>query len=66
MADQIFSSAPAGTREFFERAVPLGRFARPEEVAAAAAHLTSPEASYCNGMVYVIDGGATAGYYTAD
>jgi NAD(P)-dependent dehydrogenase (short-subunit alcohol dehydrogenase family) len=43
--------------------VPLGRFAEPDEVAAAVAHLTSGEASYTNGLLYMIDGGATAGYY---
>lgn len=66
MANQIFARAPEGTREYFERAVPLGRFAKPEEVAAAVAHLTSDEASYSNGMVYIIDGGATAGYYNGE
>lgn len=66
MADQIFARAPPGTREFYERAVPLGRFARPEEVAAAVAHLTCEDGSYANGMLYVIDGGATAGYYNGE
>ncbi|GIK96959.1 MAG: short-chain dehydrogenase [Alphaproteobacteria bacterium] len=63
MATEIFGRAPAGTKEFYEKCVPLGRFARPEEVAKVVAHLTSDEASYSNGMVYSIDGGATAGYF---
>jgi len=62
MATGIFSKAPAGTREAFEAAVPMGRFARPEEVANAIAHLTSNEASYTNGNVYLIDGGSSAGH----
>jgi NAD(P)-dependent dehydrogenase (short-subunit alcohol dehydrogenase family) len=62
MATGIFSKAPAGTREAFEAAVPMGRFARPEEVANVIAHLTSNEASYTNGNVYLIDGGSSAGH----
>jgi meso-butanediol dehydrogenase/(S,S)-butanediol dehydrogenase/diacetyl reductase len=41
--------------------LPLGRHARPEEVAALFAFLASDDAAYLNGHVYVIDGAETAG-----
>jgi 3-oxoacyl-[acyl-carrier protein] reductase len=44
----------------FGRAMPIGRLARPEEIAAAAVFLASDEASYVTGAVFAIDGGQTA------
>jgi len=43
---------------------PLGRLARPEEIAAAIAFLLSDEAAYINGAVLEVDGGLTAGFMT--
>lgn len=43
---------------------PLGRIAEPEEVAAAAAFLSSPEAAMIHGIVLPVDGGWIANGYT--
>ncbi|MFF2246527.1 SDR family NAD(P)-dependent oxidoreductase [Arthrobacter sp. NPDC058130] len=42
-----------------EASVPLGRFALPEEIAAAALWLLGPDSSYVTGTNLVIDGGRT-------
>jgi NAD(P)-dependent dehydrogenase (short-subunit alcohol dehydrogenase family) len=42
----------------WRRRVPMGRYGRPEEIAAAVAFLASADASYITGVTLVVDGGA--------
>jgi meso-butanediol dehydrogenase/(S,S)-butanediol dehydrogenase/diacetyl reductase len=65
MAEALLAGASATERDYYQKNVPMGRFARPDEVADAIAHLSSDQASYANGMVYSLDGGSTSGYYVA-
>jgi meso-butanediol dehydrogenase / (S,S)-butanediol dehydrogenase / diacetyl reductase len=63
MLDRLMEGVDPGERAYWESAIPLLRFARADEVAKAVCHLAGPQASYTNGMVYNLDGGATAGYW---
>lgn len=55
----ILSSIPDKVLEGMKARVPLGRLARPEEIANTYAFLASDEASYINGAVIEVSGGAT-------
>jgi NAD(P)-dependent dehydrogenase (short-subunit alcohol dehydrogenase family) len=44
--------------------VPVGRFAQPEEIAAAVAFLASDDASFVTASAFVVDGGITGAYVT--
>ena len=46
--------------------IPMGRFARAEEIANAALFLASDESSYVNGATFLVDGGITAAYVTQE
>ena len=52
---------PEADRDSFARRhVPVGRYARPEEIAYMIVALTRPEASFVNGSIITVDGGQTA------
>jgi NAD(P)-dependent dehydrogenase (short-subunit alcohol dehydrogenase family) len=44
----------------FEQQIPLGRYAKPDDITNMATFLFSDEASYCHGNVFVVDGGMGA------
>lgn len=62
MASQFLGDATPDEVERYRRAVPLGRYASPSEVAVVVRHLTL-EATYANGTIYALDGGTTAGVF---
>jgi 3-oxoacyl-[acyl-carrier protein] reductase len=59
VATTILSSIPDKVLKALEEKVPLGRLARPEEIANTFAFLASDEASYINGAVIEVSGGLT-------
>lgn len=61
--DMLAPDLPRGSpeRERFARSVPVGRFGRPEEVAAAVAFFAGREASFVTGQLLYVCGGASVG-----
>ncbi len=59
MADPAFKA-----RRFVH--LPMGRLAEADEIAAAVLYLASDDASYVNGTAFLVDGGITGAYVTAE
>lgn len=53
---------PAANRSAYVAATPIGRVADPDEVAAFADFLTSPDAAAVSGQVVAVDGGLTSSF----
>jgi len=53
--------SPAFVRDFIDRYIPLGRAGKVDDVAPLFLFLSSDEASFISGQVFVIDGGQLAG-----
>jgi NAD(P)-dependent dehydrogenase (short-subunit alcohol dehydrogenase family) len=62
LVERLFEAEadPEGARRLVAARHPLGRFAKPEEIAAAVLFLASSEASFITGAVLPVDGGYTA------
>ncbi len=54
---ELTEGLPDGVKEAIKGATPLGRFATPDEIAAAVVFLASDEAAYITGQVLGVDGG---------
>jgi len=60
--DTLAPQDPASVRASFTEAVPMGRYARPEEMAQMVAFLASDESAYVTGMPHVVAGGMGANW----
>jgi NAD(P)-dependent dehydrogenase (short-subunit alcohol dehydrogenase family) len=60
---ELFASDPERARRRLVH-VPMGRFAQPEEIAAAVAFLASDDASFMTASNFLVDGGISGAYVT--
>jgi len=65
MLDELFASDPQRAARRLVH-VPVGRFADPEEIAAAVAFLASEDASFVTASTFLVDGGISAAYVTPE
>ena len=54
---EMLDHIPQEQKEAYLKAVPMGRFATPQEVADAVCTLCRPELSYLTGQTLILDGG---------
>jgi NAD(P)-dependent dehydrogenase (short-subunit alcohol dehydrogenase family) len=59
LSQELFDSDPEDAERRFER-IPMGRFAEPQEIAAAVLFLASDESSFITASQFVVDGGISA------
>lgn len=60
LGDQLGGGDPSAFRAFVESRIPMARYGTNEEIARLIAFLASDAASYCNGALYLADGGYAA------
>jgi NAD(P)-dependent dehydrogenase (short-subunit alcohol dehydrogenase family) len=63
LLEELFASDPERAQRRLVH-VPMGRFATPEEIAAAVAFLASDDASFITASNFLVDGGITGAYVT--
>ena len=56
------AALPDERQAAYKATIPAGRFAQPDEVAAAVAFLASDDSAYINGAVIPVDGGLGMGH----
>ena len=65
MLQELFAKDPERARRRLVH-VPMGRFAEPDEIAAAAVFLASDDASFVTASTFLVDGGIHAAYVTPE
>jgi NAD(P)-dependent dehydrogenase (short-subunit alcohol dehydrogenase family) len=62
---RLFAETPGALERRLQH-LPMGRLAQAREIAQGALFLASDESSYVNGATFLVDGGLTAAYVTAE